>query len=178
VLTRRQPVSAGPSITAGGSLIAIALMVVGVDQLSKHLATAALSNYPDGGPTFAGGWLTLTYTTNTGAAFGVLADRGVLFLLIGIVVLCVAVAYWRFLPSRNPLLRISLGLQLGGACGNLLDRVRYGYVVDFIEVRYWPVFNVADASIVVGVLILIYYLLVQPPAPAAQKRDDARDEER
>jgi signal peptidase II len=163
---------------AGGTLIAIALLVAGVDQFTKHLAAAALSGNPDGGPTFAGGWLTLTYTTNTGAAFGVLADRGILFLLIGIVVLCVVVAYWRFLPSRNPALRISLGLQLGGAAGNLLDRLRHGYVIDFIEVRYWPVFNLADASIVVGVLILIYYLLVLPPASGAQNRGTTRDGDR
>src|SRR5262249_24305169 len=67
-------------------------------------------------------------------------------------------------------LRVSLGLQLGGALGNLLDRLRHGYVVDFVEVRSLPVFNVADASIVCGVLILAYYLLVHLDRPALSRR--------
>jgi signal peptidase II len=127
-----------------------------------HPAIHVLSADPFAGPTVLWGWVALTYTTNTGAAFGVLADRGILFLIIGAVVLGVVIAYWRFLPGQRPLLRISLGLQLGGAIGNLLDRVRIGHVVDFIQLKDWPVFNLADSAIVCGVALLMYYLAVTP----------------
>ena len=154
---------------AGGALsITVGMLVVALDQLTKHWATDWLSSNPDGGPSLLNGWLSLTYTTNTGAAFGVLADRGVLFVLIGLVVLAVLVAYWRFLPGKRLLLRLSLGLQLGGAIGNLLDRLRAGYVIDFLQVRYWPIFNLAASSIVLGVLLLMYYLLTAPPTPGTR----------
>ncbi|HWE64922.1 MAG TPA: signal peptidase II [Chloroflexota bacterium] len=153
------------TLTAGGSLsLAIGALVVVLDQITKHWATLTLNADPSSGPSILGGWLALVYTTNTGAAFGVLADRGILFFIIGIVVLGVVIAYWRFLPNHRPLLRISLGLQLGGATGNLIDRVRIGYVVDFIQVKDWPVFNVADSAIVCGVALLMYYLACGPSA--------------
>jgi signal peptidase II len=139
-----------------------------VDQLTKQWATFALSADPVDGPSAFGGWVDLTYTTNTGAAFGVLADRGILFLIIGMVVLGVVVAYWRFLPKQRPLLRASLGLQLGGAAGNLIDRVRIGHVVDFIQVRDWPVFNLADVAIVGGVALLMYHLAFTPAPGSAR----------
>jgi signal peptidase II len=68
------------------------------------------------------------------------------------------VLYYRYLPTGYWLVRVSLGLQLGGAIGNLLDRIRYGYVVDFVDIGFWPIFNVADAAIVSGVGILAYCL--------------------
>lgn len=148
---------------AGGMLsLAIAVAVLAIDQISKQWASHALSTGPLGGPTALWGWIDLTYTTNTGAAFGVLADRAFLFVIIGGVVLGVVVAYWRFLPKQKPLLRVSLGLQLGGAAGNLIDRARIGHVVDFIQLRDWPVFNLADSAIVCGVALLMYYLLTAP----------------
>jgi hypothetical protein len=76
------------------------------------------------------------------------------------------VAYFRFLPANRPWLTLSLGLQLGGALGNLIDRLRQGYVVDFIAIKAWPVFDIADACVIVGVLILAYHLLlIQSQAP-------------
>ncbi len=107
-------------------------------------------------------WLSLIYTCNTGAAFGLLANATLLFVLIAVVVIGVIVAYFRFLPANRPWLKLSLGLQLGGALGNLVDRLRQGFVTDFILVRSFPVFNVADSCIVVGVMILAYYLLFAP----------------
>jgi signal peptidase II len=164
-------------LMAGGTLsLVIAVLVVALDQLTKQWATQALSGDPLSGPSMLGGWIDLTYATNTGAAFGVLADRGILFLIIGIVVLGVVIAYWRFLPRQRPLLRISLGLQLGGAMGNLIDRVRIGHVVDFIQVQQWPVFNVADSAIVCGVALLMYYLATAPPAAAQNAVPYSQDE--
>ena len=117
-------------------------------------------------------WLSLIYTCNTGAAFGLLANATLLFVLIAVVVIGVIVAYFRFLPANRPWLKLSLGLQLGGALGNLVDRLHQGFVTDFIYVRSFPVFNVADSCIVVGVMILAYYLLFAPARPSPRSSPD------
>jgi signal peptidase II len=133
-------------------------VVLVIDQATKYWVTSTVAPYPAPSTSIFGGWLSITYTTNTGAAFGVLADQGLLFLLVGLVLLCTLYVYLRVLPGRRRMLQLSLGLQLGGAAGNLLDRVRIGHVVDFIHIRHWPVFNVADAAIFAGVLVMVYYI--------------------
>ena len=110
------------------------------------------------------GWLNITQTHNSGAALGILPQANLLFIAIAIAVVIVIVFYYRYIPADGLLVRISLGLQLGGALGNLVDRLRFGYVIDFIDVGFthaWRLttFNVADFSIVSGVIILAYYLL-------------------
>ena len=80
-------------------------------------------------------------------------------MVIAVVVVVVIVVYYRYLPGNQWLVQASLGLQLGGALGNLLDRLSHGHVIDFIDFKVWPVFNVADSSVFVGVVILAYYLL-------------------
>ena len=162
-------------------LPAVAAVVLLADQASKlwiqqHFAVCGASSLP-----LVPGWLAFAYTCNKGAAFGLLANETLLFVLIALVISGVLVAYVRFLPAHRPWLRLSLGLQLGGALGNLLDRLRQGYVVDFIAVKAWPGFNIADACVVVGVLILAYHLLLvqgqaplsdQPSAVSHQRRPD------
>ena len=162
-------------LTGGWASLLVGTLVLAADQLTKHWATDVLAHNPYGGPSLFEGLITLTYATNTGAAFGVLTDRGILFLLIGLVVAGVLIAGWRLLPRQRPLVRLSLGLQLGGAAGNLLDRVREGHVVDFILVPRWPVFNLADSAIVCGVALLIYHLLVVPPKQAPGTPQGVRD---
>jgi len=102
--------------------------------------------------------VSLTYVTNTGAAFGLLPDHGLFFIAIAAIVVIAILVYHRHLPDKA-LVKASLGLQLGGALGNLTDRLRYGYVIDFIDFKVWPVFNLADSAIVIGVAVLAYYLL-------------------
>jgi signal peptidase II len=157
----------------GAALLpAVAAVVLLADQASKlWVQQRFLPCNPYGqSQTVVPGWLAFTYTCNRGAAFGLLANETLLFVLIALVVIGVIVAYFRFLPANRPWLRLSLGLQLGGALGNLIDRLRQGYVVDFISVKSWPVFNIADACIVVGVLILAYHLLlVQGQAPLGKR---------
>jgi signal peptidase II len=97
--------------------------------------------------------------TNTGAAFGLFADQSFLFVAIAIAVLAAIFVYRRYLTMRHWPIRLSLGLQLGGALGNILDRLRYGYVIDFLDFKVWPIFNLADSSICIGVAILAYYML-------------------
>lgn len=108
----------------------------------------------------------LTYTTNTGAAFGLFPDQGALFIVIAFVVIAAILFYYRHLPDGHGLARVALGLQLGGALGNLIDRLRQGYVVDFIDLNFWPlrnwpVFNLADSAIVVGVGLLALTMLLE-----------------
>ena len=108
-----------PAVTTG---------VLLADQASKlwiqqHFAACDATSLP-----IVPGWVTFVYTCNKGAAFGLLANETLLFVLIALVIIGVLVAYVRFLPAHRPWLRLSLGLQLGGALGNLLDRLRQGYV--------------------------------------------------
>lgn len=127
------------------------------------LVVAAAGNQPETVIKVFNPFLALVYVRNTGVAFSLFRQQGVLALLIPIVIAGVVVAFMRYLPRNVVLLRVSMGLILGGALSNLVDRLRRGYVVDFIEAHagqhVWPLFNVADSCIVVGVVLLAWYLL-------------------
>jgi signal peptidase II len=99
----------------------------------------------------------LSYVQNPGAAFGILKYQTGLF--IGITALVVAAIIFYAPRVDQGLLSLALSLELGGALGNLIDRLRFGYVVDFLDFRIWPVFNVADMAIVIGVGLIFLYLL-------------------
>ena len=136
--------------------------VIALDQWTKQLARIYLYG-PDGdGPRtipVLSDYVRLTYVENRGAAFGLLQDQTAFFILVGLVVIGVIVASYRQIERPGWSLNLCLGLQLGGAIGNLIDRVRYGYVVDFFDLTVWPVFNVADSAICVGVALLAWHLL-------------------
>jgi signal peptidase II len=138
----------------------VATLVVAVDQLSKLWIR---DNLTPGESLPEIGFLRLTYTTNTGSAFGLFANQTFLLVIITIVSLAGIVLFLRYLGSASAWTSVALGLILGGAVGNLIDRLHLGYVVDFIDVRlwgnlHWPAFNVADAAIVVGICTLAYSL--------------------
>jgi signal peptidase II len=139
--------------------LGVAILVLVLDQLSKVWVSTSL---PEGGwwSPLPGLWrvFRITHITNSGAAFGMFPDQGNFFIVIAVVVALTILLYYRYLPTGEWLVRLSLGLQLGGALGNLLDRLRYGHVVDFVDIGFWPIFNVADVSIVSGVAILAYCL--------------------
>ncbi|MFZ3173052.1 MAG: signal peptidase II [Carboxydocellales bacterium] len=103
----------------------------------------------------------LTYILNPGAAFGMLAYKTVFFIVMAIVVIGGVIIYNHRLSGEQLVLRIALGLQVGGAIGNLIDRVRFAHVVDFLDFRVFPVFNFADTAITVGVGLLILEILRQ-----------------
>ena len=102
----------------------------------------------------------ITYTRNQGAAFGILQGRRTFFIVITIVVLALLAYFYRELPLKNLVTRFAMGLAIGGIIGNFIDRVRLGYVIDFLDFRIWPIFNVADSAIVVAVIIFSYWFLV------------------
>jgi signal peptidase II len=104
----------------------------------------------------------LTFVKNYGAAFGIMAYKTSFFVAIGIVVVLIILFFYRRLGHEQKLLRLGLALQLGGAIGNLIDRLRTGYVVDLFDFRIWPVFNLADTAIVIGVALLCWEILRMP----------------
>ena len=142
------------------ALPAIALIVLAADQASKAWI---IENVPLNGsleiiPQLKD-WFVLTHITNSGAAFGLFPQASLIFTFVALAVSLVIVFYHRSLPPGQWLVRLSLGLQLGGAVGNLVDRLRYGgVVVDMFYIRPFPVFNIADASIVSGVALLMWHL--------------------
>lgn len=138
-----------------------ALAILALDQVGKALAAHRLLPLGAEGLPVAGGWLRLRYLENTGAAFGLLRGQGPLLTGLALLVVGLLLVYYRLLPRHTPAARLSLGLLLGGALGNLLDRLRLGYVVDYIDLTVWPVFNLADAAICAGVAILAAHLLLE-----------------
>jgi signal peptidase II len=148
-----------------GYLIAVAAAVFTLDQLSKAIvkSTMELGEVIPLIPPV----LDLHFITNRGVAFGLFSAFGDVFVPVAIAIMSVIVIYYRGLVGRRLLLRTALALQLGGALGNLLDRLRYGAVVDFLDFHidvinfHWPVFNLADTAIVIGVGILLVCLTTQ-----------------
>jgi len=136
-----------------------------LDQASKYLV---LRYIPEGESwsflPFLARLFQFTHITNTGAAFGSFPGLGeILFKWVALIVVAAVVAdilFWHHLPTEYMGVRISLGLIIGGAMGNLMDRlVRPGAaVVDFIDIGFWPIGNIADFSIIIGVGVLAYYL--------------------
>ena len=125
----------------------LSILVIAVDQLVKMYVEATMHLGQD--------IFHITYALNPGAAFGILANQRILFVLIGAALLCGAAYFYGWLKRQDLLTRIGAGLLLGGAVGNLIDRVQSGLVVDFLDFRVWPVFNVADIAITVGAGLLI-----------------------
>ncbi|MCL6635212.1 MAG: signal peptidase II [Peptococcaceae bacterium] len=101
----------------------------------------------------------LTFIMNPGAAFGLLAYQTNLFVTVTVLLVAGVLLGYKKIPPGRPLLRNGLGLVVGGALGNLADRLRYGLVVDFLDFRVWPVFNLADTAIVTGACLLVWALL-------------------
>src|SRR3990167_470656 len=113
----------------------------------------------------------LTLVHNTGVAFGLFKNRQVLFIIItSIVILYIALALFLNRKQNSLSSRIAFGLILGGACGNLLDRLRLGFIVDFFVFPIWPVFNIADSAITIGIFILAIDFLVRPKQEAGDNK--------
>ena len=138
-----------------------ALLVVATDQLSKLWIRSNL--LVEQSPPEAG-FFRLTHVHNTGAAFGLFQDQTFALIIAALVSIAVLLLYAFFIYHRFPFLedrlgKAALGLVLGGTVGNLIDRVHFGYVTDFIAVGIWPVFNIADSAITVGIILFAYSLL-------------------
>jgi len=144
--------------------LTLALTLI-LDQMSK----AAVQMFMDHGESIpvAPPFFYLTYILNPGAAFGLLAYQTPLFITITLLLTAGVLLGYKRLPRERCLLHYGLGLVIGGALGNLADRLRSGFVVDFLDFRVWPVFNLADMAIVTGACFLLWELL---------KSDDLKDD--
>ena len=139
-------------------LLSVAGLSIVLDQWSKNIVevnmplNSIVVPIPAIEPIFR-----FTHVANTGAAFGLFQDSSPIFMILAIVV-SLGILYYNFfsLEANQPLMRLALGLQLGGALGNFIDRVRIGHVTDFIDIGPWYVFNIADLSIVAGAIVLGY----------------------
>ena len=142
-------------------LVTVASIIIILDKITKAIVRA---NIP-----FGGFWMPLEWLapflkfvnwSNTGAAFGLFQQGGLIFGILAVIVSIVIVIYYPQIPEEEPLMRIAMAMQMGGALGNLIDRIIFGPVTDFISVGEFPVFNIADSSITVGVGLLILALWI------------------
>ena len=149
----------------------VALAVFVADRITK---TWVVENIPVGtARPIAGDYIRIVHAQNTGAAFGLLPERTTLLSILSVVAVLAIVYYYRQIASSSWIVSATLGMQLGGASGNLLDRITQGYVVDFVDVgvgdiRFWA-FNVADSSIVVGIVLVTAALWFEERRASATK---------
>ena len=134
--------------------LGIGILVFVIDQLVKHLVVSTMhlgQSFP-----VIKGIFHITYVLNPGAAFGMLEHQRWFFIVVALAAVLLGVFFYRKLQQESILMRSGAGLLLGGAVGNLADRIQSGLVVDFLDFRVWPVFNIADIAICAGAGILIY----------------------
>ena len=155
-------------------LFTISGVIIIVDQITKAIIRA---NIP-----FGGSWMPLTWLEpyfrivhweNTGAAFGLFQQGGLVFGIMAVIVAVFIIIYYPQIPKDEKLIRVAMAMQMGGAIGNLIDRVVFGPVTDFISVGNFPVFNIADSSITVGVGLLMLALWIYE---SREKRKAAESE--
>ncbi len=138
----------------------ITVTVLLIDQVTKNLVETRIPLYGYWAPIPAlANFFRITHTANTGAVFGLFRGSGWFFAILAVIVAAAIVYFNVTLPGQQRLLRLALGLQLGGALGNLVDRLRQGHVTDFIDVGPWYIFNVADMALVGGVILFGIVLL-------------------
>ncbi|MGX9707893.1 signal peptidase II [Laceyella tengchongensis] len=148
-----------------------------LDQWTKWLVVHNMSLY-ESIPVLQG-FFYITSHRNRGAAFGILQNKQWLFIIITFIVIGFVLYYLWQLKHERPIMSFSFSLILGGAIGNLIDRLRSGEVVDFLHFQFgsyqFPIFNVADSAIVVGVIVLIILTLINPTVEPNESLSEARD---
>lgn len=165
----------------------VAAGVAGADQVTKWLVLRSLG---PGNTTpereILGSLVSLHYVENTGVAFGFLQGQGVLVPVLAMAVVAFLLRMYRRVGSASAWFALGSGLIFGGAIGNLVDRLRLGFVVDFIRVASWPTFNLADSAITLGVMALAWWYWRDSPrdqprnaelahSPAYQERGTCQD---
>ena len=162
-------------------LALVAGTVIAVDQITKLMIRTNLAYGESWAPIKSLPFFRIVHWTNTGAAFGMFQGGGLLFGFLALIVSAAIIIYFPQLPEDHKLLRVALAMQLGGALGNLIDRIKFGPVTDFIAVGSFPVFNIADACITIGVGLLLLNLWVvehrEKSLPSDEEGDNQNDSE-
>jgi signal peptidase II len=157
-------------------VLVVASVIVLLDQWTKMCVRQTIPDYTAMIPMPAlGEYFVFEHVHNYGAAFGMLQGQGNFFIIVAVVVVVGVLAYVRYLPTRDRFVRVLLGMMLGGAVGNVIDRINQGYVTDFVKmgipgVYYWPNYNVADSAIVLGVIGLGIYVVVDDMRRSRQQK--------
>jgi signal peptidase II len=146
----------GATLHQWASLGLVAAAALCADQLTKAIVTSRLDL---GDEVHVIGPFSIHHVTNSGIAFGLFASATSIVILLTAVAVAWMLYFFARSGSRHPVLPVALGLVIGGSLSNLIDRVRLGHVTDFIDLKYWPAFNLADSFIVVGVAVLLLALL-------------------
>ncbi|MCL2496867.1 MAG: signal peptidase II [Clostridiales bacterium] len=133
------------------------VLVVAIDRVTKYLVTSNMHEWQS--IPVIDGFFHITYVMNDGAAWSILQGQRWFFVIITVMVLAGLLWFLRGVPKSKRLMRFSLALFGGGACGNFIDRLFWGAVTDFFDFRFFPVFNVADSCIVIGVALLTLCVL-------------------
>jgi signal peptidase II len=139
------------------SLAAVAFSALAADQLTKAIVTSRLDLYDQ---VHVVGSFSIHHVTNSGIAFGFFSSATPIVILLTSLAVAWMLYFFARSGSRHPILPVALGLVIGGSVSNLVDRVRLGHVTDFLDLRYWPAFNLADTFIVVGVAALLLALVI------------------
>ncbi len=165
VSVAERSLAAGPWQWAG--LVAVAAAAVLADQVTKHIVTSTLALDES---THVVGPLSIHHVENSGIAFGLFSSATAIVTLVTGVAVVWMVVYFARSGSRHPVLPAALGLLIGGSLSNLVDRIRLHHVTDFIDLRWWPAFNLADSFIVVGVILLLGAMIVADRQPRPPRR--------
>jgi signal peptidase II len=155
------------TLTQWAGLAAIALAAAGADQLTKHIVASQLALNDS---VHVLGPFSIRHVWNSGIAFGLFSSATPV-----VIVLTVAAVSWMLVffyrsGARHPVLPVALGLVIGGSVSNLIDRVRLGHVTDFLDLRFWPAFNLADSFICIGVAVLLATLFLADREPRQPRR--------
>lgn len=160
-------------------IVGVAVVIVALDQWTKSLVRA---NIPLGGTWMPESWEWLSpyarivHWYNTGAAFGMFKEGSMVFTVLAFIVIGLILYYYPQVEKADWSLRVAMSMQLGGAAGNLIDRLAIGHVTDFISVGNFPVFNVADASITLGAAVLFLGILIMERAEKKKKQETAEQD--
>ncbi|MBM3945172.1 MAG: signal peptidase II [SAR202 cluster bacterium] len=149
-------------------LLAVVGAVIGLDQLTKYLVDA---NMRLGQSIPAEGFFRLTYTTNSGTIFGLFPGQTLPLTILSVGAIAFLIYFYRTHPSPTLLMRAAIGVLLGGALGNLIDRLRHGAVIDFVDVGPWPIFNIADSAITIGIALIVIIAILTPETKKPGQND-------
>jgi len=158
-------------------LFIIAAIIIGLDQYTKYLVRGNIEMYT--GVWAPWDWLIpfarIIHIPNTGVAFGMFQDKSWLFTIFSSIIAIIIIFYFPQVPEADWSLRLAMALQFSGAVGNLIDRLTVGHVTDFISIGNFAVFNIADSSITVGVVVLIIGVWVQERNEKRKQHKNASD---
>ena len=163
-----QPISSAERSLAAGpfqwlSLLVIAAAAIAADQLTKRIVSGALSL---GDEVQIVGPLSIHHVHNSGIAFGLFSSATSIVIVLTAVAVGAMLVFFARSAQRHPVLPVALGLVLGGSISNLVDRMRAGHVTDFLDLEFWPAFNLADTFIVVGVgLLFVSFVIADRSSP-------------